>query len=102
MLAEIRAAQELVAPVAGGAAPLRAFLRQGPAIPLPAMIAANLERPVHPWLERMVGELKGEDQDVVPPVTRLGELSFVAFDQTGVGRIEPGLADGAHRFDRFS
>src|ERR1039458_8012090 len=51
MLAKVRAAQELVAPVPGGAAALRIFLGQCIAIPFAAVVGADLQRPVHPRLE---------------------------------------------------
>src|SRR6516165_1538001 len=48
MLAQIRAAQELVAPVSGSASAMRILQRQRIAIPRAAMVPADLERAIHP------------------------------------------------------
>jgi hypothetical protein len=52
--------EKLVAPVSSGAAALRIFFGQCITISFAAVVAANLQRAVHPWLKGVVCRLEGK------------------------------------------
>src|SRR5512135_939366 len=93
VFAQRRAAQELIAPVPGSAATLRIFLSQCITIPVAAIVAADLQRPIHPRLKGMICRLERKYQKIEGAISCLGKFGFVALDQPSVSRVEPGLAD---------
>src|SRR5438093_966106 len=59
--------------------------------------AASLESALHPGVERVVGGLEGEHQHGLVAAAGPGGESLARVEEAAVGRIEAGLADGAHR-----
>src|ERR1700730_16646312 len=98
VFAQVRTARELLSPA------LRTGVRISAAaetclIPGSAEVPADLQGALHPGVDWMISGFKSEDQDVVCAVARARVGSLVPFDETGSGRVQPGLGDAARRFD---
>ena len=65
-------------------------------VPPAAMVLDELDRPRHPCLDGMVGGLEAQDEQGLLVGVDAVDASLVVVDGAQVGRIEPGLADGAH------
>ncbi len=93
-LAQIRHADEGVAPAAG-----RALAMRGGALGVlghAAVVGAAFKRASHPGVDRMVAGLEGEHHDGGRAVAGAGIVRLLRIEDAAIGGVEPGLRDGAH------
>ena len=92
-VAQVGRAQERFAPGAGSALAARAARL----VPAPAAAAAELERPLQPRPDLVVGRLEAEHEEVGAAVAGQHHPRLAPVDQPAVGGIQPRLGDRAHR-----
>ena len=61
------------------------------------MIAAALDRALHPGVERVVGGLEAEDENRVRTIAGAGRERLAGIEETTVRRIKTALAERMHR-----
>jgi hypothetical protein len=65
-------------------------------VPPAAVVLDELDGPRHPRLDGVVGGLEAEDEQALLVVVDAVGARLVVVDDAQVGRVEPGLGDGAH------
>ena len=96
VLAVVWGPDELVAPGAGCARAM-GVLVVGAGLGHAAVAGADLQRPLHPGIERMVGRFEGEHEHRFLIAPRDVGQRLARLEQPAVGGIEPRLGDLAHR-----
>ena len=61
------------------------------------MVLHELQRPIHPSVDRMVGGFEGQHDECFAAVARTIGRGLLGIEEAEIGWIEAGLGDGAYR-----